>query len=82
MTTIPLCAVCAQVGPYSLLLRQRPGASGNTAHLQGQHRATQVRHGYVHGRVCSWQGVFMAGFVHGRVLMEGYVHGSVLMAGC
>jgi hypothetical protein len=23
----------AQVGPYSLLLRQRPGASGNTAHL-------------------------------------------------
>lgn len=31
-----------QVGPYSLLLRQRPEASGNTAHLQNRARQEQV----------------------------------------
>jgi len=31
-----------QVGPYSLLLRQRPEASGNTAHLRNRARHEQV----------------------------------------
>lgn len=36
-----VCMLLSQVGPYSLLLRQRPGASGNTAHLTGGGRSTQ-----------------------------------------
>jgi hypothetical protein len=39
----------SQVGPYSLLLHQRPGASGNTAHLTGGGRSTQqVRNHWQH----------------------------------
>jgi hypothetical protein len=72
LSTVVLCAVCAQVGPYSLLLHQRPGASSNTAHLQGQHSTSQVRH-----RGCWWHCEFMASCVLGTVCSWQYIHDVV-----